>query len=541
MSLQNFRISVRALLCFGLITLILLGLGAFAYVQIDEMRNTEQTLETDVVPSIQVIDDIQVALLHTRLESVRLLAVSGSEAQARVTENISKEIKTLEDKTRYYRDHLVSGEDDRKQFETANAIMDKYISGVKEIIALSASDHDSAITYANTTQAQTATQYQAELTHLRDINTQNAVTAGLRAAQVYSHSIIVLISVVLIATGLTVALAFALTRSIVKPVETSLAFAQRIATGDLSAVLAVTGRDEISSLMVALNVMAASLRSTLMEISGAAEQLSTASVEMTSITESADRTLQKQNSEIEQAATAVNEMSAAVEEVARNANSTSEAARSSSASAEDGNRKVVNTVNAMTSLADLVDNSATQVKALASQADDITKVLAVIRAIAEQTNLLALNAAIEAARAGEQGRGFAVVADEVRALAHRTQKSTQEIEQMITKVQSGSTAAVDSMDRSRQEVYSTLTSAKDAGHSLVLITSAVLEINERNMQIATASEQQAHVARDVDRNLVSIRDLAMQSTEGARQTLEASNELAKLAVRLNDMVGKFKV
>lgn len=541
MSLQNFRISVRALFCFGLITLILLGLGAFAYVQIDEMRNTEQTLETDVVPSIQVIDDIQVALLHTRLESVRLLAVSGSEAQARVTENISEEIKTLEDKTRYYRDHLVSGEDDRKQFETANAIMDKYISGVKEIIALSASDHDSAITYANTTQAQTATQYQAELTHLRDINTQNAVTAGLRAAQVYSHSIIVLISVVLIATGLTVALAFALTRSIVKPVETSLAFAQRIATGDLSAVLAVTGRDEISSLMVALNVMAASLRSTLMEISGAAEQLSTASVEMTSITESADRTLQKQNSEIEQAATAVNEMSAAVEEVARNANSTSEAARSSSASAEDGNRKVVNTVNAMTSLADLVDNSATQVKALASQADDITKVLAVIRAIAEQTNLLALNAAIEAARAGEQGRGFAVVADEVRALAHRTQKSTQEIEQMITKVQSGSTAAVDSMDRSRQEVYSTLTSAKDAGHSLVLITSAVLEINERNMQIATASEQQAHVARDVDRNLVSIRDLAMQSTEGARQTLEASNELAKLAVRLNDMVGKFKV
>lgn len=541
MSLQNFRISVRALFCFGLITLILLGLGAFAYVQIDEMRNTEQTLETDVVPSIQVIDDIQVALLHTRLESVRLLAVSGSEAQARVTENISKEIKTLEDNTRYYRDHLVSGEDDRKQFETANAIMDKYISGVKEIIALSASDHDSAITYANTTQAQTATQYQAELTHLRDINTQNAVTAGLRAAQVYSHSIIVLISVVLIATGLTVALAFALTRSIVKPVETSLAFAQRIATGDLSAVLAVTGRDEISSLMVALNVMAASLRSTLMEISGAAEQLSTASVEMTSITESADRTLQKQNSEIEQAATAVNEMSAAVEEVARNANSTSEAARSSSASAEDGNRKVVNTVNAMTSLADLVDNSATQVKALASQADDITKVLAVIRAIAEQTNLLALNAAIEAARAGEQGRGFAVVADEVRALAHRTQKSTQEIEQMITKVQSGSTAAVDSMDRSRQEVYSTLTSAKDAGHSLVLITSAVLEINERNMQIATASEQQAHVARDVDRNLVSIRDLAMQSTEGARQTLEASNELAKLAVRLNDMVGKFKV
>lgn len=293
--------------------------------------------------------------------------------------------------------------------------------------------------------------------------------------------------------------------------------------------------------MIALNVMAGNLKTTITEISGAADQLSTASVEMTSITESADRTLQRQNSEIEQAATAVTEMSAAVEEVARNANSTSEAAKSSSTSAEEGNRRVVNTVTAMTSLADLVDNSVVQVKALASQADDITKVLSVIRAIAEQTNLLALNAAIEAARAGEQGRGFAVVADEVRALAHRTQLSTQEIEQMITKVQSGSAAAVESMDKSRQEVYSTLTSAKDAGSSLRLITDAVLEINERNMQIATASEEQAHVARDVDRNLVSIRDLAMQSTEGARQTLEASNELSKLAVRLNDMVGKFRL
>ncbi|WP_410935579.1 methyl-accepting chemotaxis protein [Pseudomonas sp. W5-01] len=293
--------------------------------------------------------------------------------------------------------------------------------------------------------------------------------------------------------------------------------------------------------MIALNLMAGNLKTTLTEISGAADQLSTASVEMTSITENADRTLQRQNSEIEQAATAVTEMSAAVEEVARNANSTSEAAQSSSTSAEEGNRRVVNTVTAMTNLADLVDNSVVQVKALASQADDITKVLSVIRAIAEQTNLLALNAAIEAARAGEQGRGFAVVADEVRALAHRTQLSTQEIEQMITKVQSGSAAAVESMDKSRQEVHSTLTSAKDAGSSLRLITDAVLEINERNMQIATASEQQAHVARDVDRNLVSIRDLAMQSTEGARQTLEASSELSTLAVRLNDMVGKFRL
>ena len=134
-----------------------------------------------------------------------------------------------------------------------------------------------------------------------------------------------------------------------------------------------------------------------------------------------------------------------------------------------------------------------------------------------------------------------MVADEVRALAHRTQLSTQEIEQMITLVQAGSSTAVESMDRSKHEVLRTLDSAKEAGQSLSLITDAVLEINERNLQIATASEEQAHVARDVDRNLVSIRDLAVQSTEGARQTLEASNDLSRLALRLNDMVGNFKI
>uniref|UniRef100_UPI0035C7FAD6 methyl-accepting chemotaxis protein n=1 Tax=Pseudomonas syringae TaxID=317 RepID=UPI0035C7FAD6 len=296
--------------------------------------------------------------------------------------------------------------------------------------------------------------------------------------------------------------------------------------------------------MNALNTMSGNLRSTVQEISGASAQLSTAAVEMTSITESADRTLQQQNSEIEQAATAVNEMSAAVEEVARNATSTStstsEAARQSSLSAALGNQRVTETLSAMQKLTGLVEGSSEQVTALAGQAQDISKVLSVIRGIAEQTNLLALNAAIEAARAGEQGRGFAVVADEVRALAHRTQTSTQEIEQMISAIQAGSSATVESMQKSTLEVHSTRKTAEGAGESLRQITDSVLEINNRNLQIATASEQQAHVARDVDRSLVSIRDLAVQSSEGTRQTLVASNELSQLAVNLNDLVLRFK-
>ncbi|WP_414058521.1 methyl-accepting chemotaxis protein [Pseudomonas sp. HR96] len=287
--------------------------------------------------------------------------------------------------------------------------------------------------------------------------------------------------------------------------------------------------------------MQGNLRDTLQHISGSATQLASAAEELNAVTEESARGLVQQDNEIEQAATAVNEMTSAVEEVARNAVSTSEASRDATGSASDGRDLVQETVAAIERMSVDVQGTAQLIGNLAEQSRDIGKVLDVIRGLADQTNLLALNAAIEAARAGEAGRGFAVVADEVRALAHRTQQSTSEIERMIGSIQGGTEKAVDSMRNSTDRAESTLNIAKGAGLALDTINGAIVQINERNLVIASAAEEQAQVAREVDRNLVNIRDLSTQTAAGAHQTSAASSELSRLAVDLNGMVAKFRV
>ncbi|WP_444547577.1 methyl-accepting chemotaxis protein [Pseudomonas syringae] len=284
-----------------------------------------------------------------------------------------------------------------------------------------------------------------------------------------------------------------------------------------------------------------SLKSTIHQIADASNQLASAAEELNAVTEDGSRGLIRQNDEIQQAATAVTEMTSAVEEVARNAISTSEASKMASSQASNGLGQARNAVEAVNSATTEIQSSTTIVEDLAVQVRNIGKVLDVIRGIAEQTNLLALNAAIEAARAGEQGRGFAVVADEVRALAARTQTSTGEIEGMISAVQSRADEAVVAMGKSQSLVSNTQLLARSTGDSLELIADGIAQINERNLVIASACEEQAHVAREVDRNLVNIQDLSTQSAAGAHQTTASTQDLSRLAISFKDLVGRFRL
>ncbi|MGE8064232.1 methyl-accepting chemotaxis protein [Pseudomonas sp. NPDC089569] len=338
---------------------------------------------------------------------------------------------------------------------------------------------------------------------------------------------------------MSVLLGIAFARSISVPLLTVLAINQKISEGDLRNDVQLSGNDELTDLMVSTAAMQASLRETIRHIGDSSTQLASAAEEMHSVTEESNHGMQRQNNEIEQAATAVNEMTVAVEEVARNAVSASESAQVSEQSTRTGSERVTETVAAIRKLTSIVENTSAQVEGLAGKAQNITKVLDVIRAIAEQTNLLALNAAIEAARAGDQGRGFAVVADEVRALAHRTQESTKEIESMIGDIQVGAEQAVLAMSQSCINAQDTLGVAQEAGAALAVIAKSITDINERNFLIATASEEQAQVARSVDSNLISIRDLSMQTSAGAHQTAAASNELSRLAIAMAELTRKF--
>jgi methyl-accepting chemotaxis protein len=315
----------------------------------------------------------------------------------------------------------------------------------------------------------------------------------------------------------------------------------RNAAGDLSQPVPCSGGDEITEVQTSLKLMQENLRDTLQGIQGAATQLASAAEELHAVTEQSALGINRQNDEIQMAATAVTEMSAAVDEVARNANHTSDSSREAEQTAEAGRRQVSTTRSTIDQLGERLQITSGTIARLADEAIAIGRVLEVIRTIAEQTNLLALNAAIEAARAGDQGRGFAVVADEVRALAQRTQSSTQEIERMISAIQSASQESVDAMGASSEYASRSSEMASQADGALALIAERIGQINEMNLVIASAAEEQAQVAREVDRNLVAIRDIAEQNSTGAHETSVASDQLARLASELNGMVQRFRL
>ena len=539
--MRNLKIAHRTLLCFGVIAALLLALGTFNLTQLSKIREAGSEIEQSWLPGLASIDKIAINIGTIRLEALRL--VTDDDPAILKTSNvlIEKLATDVQAQLAAY-EKTIFLEEDRQLFNEVQVHYRDYMTGVATIQRLVAQQQiEQARQFVADNMITTGRNLAGSLLKAQQYNLDEADKSGTVASTLYGHVQWVSVLVILSALVITGVLAWIMISSIVAPIRQAVQVAKHIAGGDLSQAITVKGQDEAAELLGALSTMQGNLRSTIGQINDSAHQLSSASEEMNAVMSESTRGLQRQNDEIEQAATAVNEMTAAVEDVAGNAVSTSEASRAASQSAAQGRTQLTEAINSIQALTSDVLGASQSAEELAEQALNISKVLDVIRAVAEQTNLLALNAAIEAARAGDAGRGFAVVADEVRALAHRTGESTREIESMIGSIQQGTGHTVQALQSSAERARSTLEKANAAGEALSTITSNVADINDRNLLIASASEQQAQVAREVDRSLVSIRDLSVQTAAGAQQTSVATQELARLAVDLNGLVRRFSL
>lgn len=343
---------------------------------------------------------------------------------------------------------------------------------------------------------------------------------------------------------LTMALGiFLFLRRALRPINNVVQVLNNVAQGDFSNEIKIVGsaKDEVGQILTALKHMQERLSETLKQTRDTANALASSSRLMSELAFKTTDAVSRQQSESDQVVTAMNEMTSTVMDVARNSAGAAQSAREADGEASKGRSVVNKSIAAIQNLAAEVEHGAQAIHELESESTNIGAVLDVIRDIADQTNLLALNAAIEAARAGEQGRGFAVVADEVRTLASRTAESTAEIQQMIERLQAGAKNAVNVMESSRHQAQNSVDQAAEAGKALEIIANMVTAITDMNVQIASAAEEQTAVADEINRNVVNINDATISISEGADETRDASEKLVVLSNGLNDLVSQFKI
>lgn len=539
------KISTKLLLSFLLCALVTLGVGLLGIKGVVRLSTAlELTFSNNLVSVSTTAATLNGIVAHNRGLYRLMDASQGDVSQQdrdRVRQDIANELKRSQDAYATYRATPLA-DDERAAGDKLDKVLPSYISSAERITAmLDSGKIDQARAELNTTNNELFRQARELIRVIIESNNRQIKEGAIAADELRNSALTWMISGIVLAFIIAITVGVLITRLITHPIAQAVQSAQRIASGDLTHAILTERTDEAGQLLMALSDMQGGLKSTLMEIANASDQLASAAEELSAVTDESTRGLTRQNDEIQQAATAVNQMTAAVDEVAGNAVSTSEASRQATAEAEDGRQQVEQAVSGMSSMVVEINDSTQSVVDLANQVREIGKVIDVIRSIADQTNLLALNAAIEAARAGEQGRGFAVVADEVRALAHRTQTSTVDIEKMIGEVQVGADGAVAAMNKSLTWANNTQTLAQSAGQALQRITASVAKINERNLVIASASEEQAQVAREVDRNLLNIQDLSTQTAAGAHQTNASSQDLSRLATSFNVLVSKFQL
>ncbi len=544
--LTKMTIGQKLTMAFTTLALLMLGFAWFATLQLSNIYRDASEVSDNIVPSIRASSQMHVSLLDARRAELNMVI----DALGKDPDSLNSSTQSFEAaKSQYmaaeqrYGSMPFVSERDRNMFAELKTAAAKYFSAHGDLeTAIRQGDiakMQSLIKNESRAALEQAGQDGLELRKEND-RVANLLTKQSEAS--YERAKLLSTTVGALTLLFVVIMAWLLIRQIRNPVMTLLEQTRQVAAGNLTSQLDMKqfSHDELGKLAQGFNEMQSNLRMLVNEVSGSVVQLGAAAEEISAVAQQSANNMGAQQHELNQLATAMNEMQATVQEVARNTNDAASAATSASDTAAQGSETVNDSIGRIEKVATAIEETALVIRQLGDDSRNIGMVLEVIQGIAEQTNLLALNAAIEAARAGEQGRGFAVVADEVRTLAKRTQDSTSQINHIISELQQRANEAGVTMQQSQDMMSETVHTAREAGASIAEISSSVNSISHMNIQIATATEEQGAVSEELNRNVVNISNASEEVATGAKQMAQACNDLNLLATQLQEVVRKFR-
>ncbi|ATY76985.1 methyl-accepting chemotaxis protein [Aeromonas veronii] len=544
--LTKMTIGQKLTMAFTTLALLMLGFAWFATLQLSNIYRDASEVSDNIVPSIRASSQMHVSLLDARRAELNMVI----DALGKDPDSLNSSTQSFEAaKSQYmaaeqrYGSMPFVSERDRNMFAELKTAAAKYFSAHGDLeTAIRQGDIAKVQSLIKNESRAALEQAGQDGLELRKENDRVANLLTKQSEASYERAKLLSTTVGALTLLFVVIVAWLLIRQIRNPVMTLLEQTRQVAAGNLTSQLDMKqfSHDELGKLAQGFNEMQSNLRMLVNEVSGSVVQLGAAAEEISAVAQQSANNMGAQQHELNQLATAMNEMQATVQEVARNTNDAASAATSASDTAAQGSETVNDSIGRIEKVATAIEETALVIRQLGDDSRNIGMVLEVIQGIAEQTNLLALNAAIEAARAGEQGRGFAVVADEVRTLAKRTQDSTSQINHIISKLQQRANEAGVTMQQSQDMMSETVHTAREAGASIAEISSSVNSISHMNIQIATATEEQGAVSEELNRNVVNISNASEEVATGAKQMAQACNDLNLLATQLQEVVRKFR-